>query len=65
MPKDRETVRKARETRGGYPAGGKQISEFTPPPGGPAPGGKRGDEPSSSRERADRPQRRDVDRETG
>ena len=31
---------KARETRGGYPAGDKLISELKPPPTGPAPGGK-------------------------
>jgi hypothetical protein len=43
MPKDQPTDRKDRETRGGYPAGGKPISEFTPPPAGPAPGGKRPD----------------------
>jgi hypothetical protein len=45
MPKDgstdRATERKDRETRGGYPAGGKQVSDFKPPPAGPAPGGKR------------------------
>jgi hypothetical protein len=35
--------RRDRETRGGYPAGGKPISEFAPPPPGPAPGGKRPD----------------------
>jgi hypothetical protein len=39
-PKD-ETDRKERETRGGYPAGGKQVSEFPPPPPGSAPGGRR------------------------
>jgi hypothetical protein len=45
MPKDgltdRAMDRKDRETRGGYPAGGKQVSDFKPPPSGPAPGGKR------------------------
>lgn len=44
MPKDHATDRKDRETRGGYPAGGKPITEFSPPPPGPAPGGKRRDE---------------------
>jgi hypothetical protein len=44
MPKDQPTDRKDRETRGGYPAGGRPISEFTPPPTGPAPGGKRRDD---------------------
>jgi hypothetical protein len=47
MPKDQATDRqdrKDRETRGGYPAGGKQVSDFRPPPPGPAPGGKRPDE---------------------
>jgi hypothetical protein len=47
-PRD-EANRGDRETRGGYPAGGKQISEFPPPPPGSAPGGKRpddGEEPS-------------------
>ncbi len=39
--RDRALDRRDRETRGGYPAGGKQISEFRPPPRGPAPGGKR------------------------
>jgi hypothetical protein len=43
MPKD-EPDRKERETRGGYPAGGKQISDFPAPPTGPAPGGRRPDE---------------------
>jgi hypothetical protein len=43
MTKGQPTDRKDRETRGGYPAGGKQISEFTPPPAGPAPGGRRPD----------------------
>jgi hypothetical protein len=45
MPKDgstdRATEREDRETRGGYPAGGKQVSDFKPPPAGPGPGGKR------------------------
>jgi hypothetical protein len=46
---DGETERRDRQTRGGYPAGGKQISEFAPPPKGPAPGGRRPEPP----ERAD------------
>jgi hypothetical protein len=41
MPKDETSDRRDRETRGGYPAGGKPISEFPAPPPGPAPGGKR------------------------
>ncbi|MGZ4152977.1 MAG: hypothetical protein ACXVQ0_00695 [Actinomycetota bacterium] len=44
QPTDQPTDRRDRETRGGYPAGGKPISEFTPPPTGPAPGGKRRDD---------------------
>ena len=51
MPKDDRTDRKDRETRGGYPAGGKPISEFTPPPSGPAPGGKRSDSTSETPEK--------------
>jgi hypothetical protein len=54
MPKDDEE-RKDRETRGGYPAGGKPISEFAPPPPGPAPGGKRPDpDPDRRRTETDR-----------
>jgi hypothetical protein len=44
QPTDRSGERKDRETRGGYPAGGKPISDFKPPPAGPAPGGKRPDD---------------------
>lgn len=32
---------KPRETRGGYPAGDKLVSELKPPPPGPAPGGRK------------------------
>ncbi len=48
MPKNATSDRKDRETRGGYPAGGKQVSDFGPPPPGPAPGGKRPDEANDS-----------------
>jgi hypothetical protein len=56
MAKDQATDRKDREdreTRGGYPAGGKHVSDFRPPPPGPAPGGKRpdGDSKGTPRQR--------------
>lgn len=41
MTKDKTVTVRQRETRGGYPAGNKLISELKPPPPGPAPGGKR------------------------
>ena len=43
MSKNRGAAVKQRETRGGYPAGDKLISELKPPPPGPAPGGRRPD----------------------
>jgi hypothetical protein len=58
MPKDRapkaRSDRRDRQTRGGYPAGGKQVSEFTPPPSGPAPGAT----PSAERPDRDDPSAR-------
>jgi hypothetical protein len=40
MTKGKSTTAPQRETRGGYPAGDKLISELKPPPPGPAPGVK-------------------------
>jgi hypothetical protein len=50
MSKNRGATVKQRETRGGYPAGDKLISELKPPPPGPAPGGKRPGSDSSKSE---------------
>lgn len=41
MSRDKAVTVKLRETRGGYPAGDKLVSELKPPPPGPAPGAKR------------------------
>jgi hypothetical protein len=40
MGKNKATVRKPIEKRGGYSAGDKLVSELKPPPTGPAPGAK-------------------------
>ena len=50
MSKDKSVAVKPRETRGGYPAGDKLVSELKPPPSGPAPGAKRPDGDSGNGE---------------
>ncbi len=40
MAKGKRKSTKPVETRGGYPAGDKLVSELKPPPPGPAPGAK-------------------------
>lgn len=40
MGKVKSTHLKLRDTVGGYPSGGRLITELKPPPPGPAPGAK-------------------------
>jgi hypothetical protein len=40
MAKQKEAKSRRPQTKGGYPAGDRLISELPPPPPGPAPGAK-------------------------
>jgi hypothetical protein len=49
MVKGKRKSTKPVETRGGYPAGDKLVSELKPPPPGPAPGAKQPDSDSQKK----------------
>jgi hypothetical protein len=49
MAKGKRKSTKPVETRGGYPAGDKLVSELKPPPPGPAPGAKQPDSDSQKK----------------